>query len=331
MKCLITGGAGFIGSHLAEHLLSNGNNDDVSVIDDLSTGSKENIVHLLNNSRFHFYQGSVLDENLLKELIDRCDVVYHLAAAVGVEYVMNNPLKSIRINIEGSENVFKVASKDKKKVLITSSSEIYGKNEAYPFNEESDRILGPPTKLRWSYSSSKAIDEFLAIAYHKEKGLPIVIVRLFNVSGSRQTGRYGMVIPRFVNQALKDEPLTVYGDGEQIRSFIHVKDAVHGLVSLMENEKTDGEIFNLGSPEAVTISLLAHTVKKLTGTESEIKYVPYGQIYDESFEDLKYRVPDISKISQAIGFRPTKSLEDILKDVIEYYREKGNRITKNEQ
>ncbi len=321
MKCLVTGGAGFIGSHLIEQLLSKGNND-VWTIDDLSTGSKENISHLLNNPRFHFYQGSVLDEKLLQKLIDRCEIVYHLAAAVGVKYVMNNLIKSMRINIEGTENILRIASRDKKRVLITSSSEIYGKNENYPFNEESDRILGPPTKLRWSYSSSKAIDEFLAIAYHKEKELPIVIVRLFNVSGPRQTGAYGMVIPRFINQALSGEPITVYGDGNQVRSFIHVKDAVQGLISLMESESTDGEIFNLGSPEAITISRLAHTVKRLTGSESEIKYIPYAQIYDDSFEDLRYRVPDISKISKVIGFKPTKSLEGILGDVIEYYKKK---------
>ena len=249
MRCLVTGGAGFIGSHLIEQLLSKGNND-IWAIDDLSTGSKENISHLLSNSKFHFYQGSILDENLLEELIDRCEIIYHLAAAVGVKYIMNNLIKSIKINIKGTENVLEIASKDKKKVLITSSSEIYGKSENYPFNEESDRILGPPTKLRWSYSSSKAIDEFLAIAYNKEKGLPIVIVRLFNVAGPRQTGRYGMVIPRFVNQALSGEPITVYGDGNQLRSFIHVKDAIYGLISLMENKNTNGEIFNLGSPRS---------------------------------------------------------------------------------
>lgn len=322
MRCLVTGGAGFIGSHLIEQLLSKSDND-VWAIDDLSTGSRENIAHLLSNPKFHFYPGSVLDENLLRKLIDRCEVVYHLAAAVGVKYVMNNLIKSMRINIEGTENVLRIASRGKKKVLITSSSEIYGKSENYPFNEESDRILGPPTKLRWSYSEAKAIDEFLAIAYHKDEGLPIVIVRLFNVSGPRQTGAYGMVIPRFVNQALKHEPLTVYGDGNQVRGFIHVKDAIYGLISLMENKSTDGKIFNLGSPEAITISKLAYIVKRLTGSKSEIKYTPYEQVYDESFEDLRYRVPDISKISQAIGFRPTKSLEDILKEVIEYYKDKS--------
>ncbi len=321
MKYLVTGGAGFIGSHLTEQLLSKDNND-VWVIDDLSTGSKENISHLLNNSRLHFHEGSILDENLLKELIDRCEIIYHLAAAVGVKYVMNNLIKSIKINIEGTENVLKIASRGKKKVLIASSSEIYGKNEIYPFSEESDRILGPPTKLRWSYSEAKAIDEFLAIAYHKEKRLPIVIVRLFNVSGSRQTGAYGMVIPRFVNQALSNEPITVYGDGNQVRSFIHVKDVVHGLISLMESERADGEIFNLGSPESVTISRLADTVKRLTGSKSEIKYIPYEQVYGKDFEDLRFRVPEISKISKVIGFQPTKSLEDILRDVIEYYKKK---------
>ena len=323
MRCLVTGGAGFIGSNLIEQLISQANNE-VWAIDDFSTGSKENIKHLLDNPKFHFYQDSVLDKNILQKLIDKCEVVYHLAAAVGVKYIMDNLIKSIKINIEGTENILEIASKYRKRVLITSSSEIYGKNENYPFNEESDRILGPPTKLRWSYSEAKAIDECLAIAYNKEKGLPVVIVRLFNVSGPRQTGAYGMVIPRFVNQALTGEPITVYGDGNQTRSFMHVKDAVHGLISLMESEDTNGEIFNLGSPEAVTISNLAHSVKKLTGSKSTIKYIPYEQIYDESFEDLRYRVPDISKISETIGFKPTKSLEDILKDVIEYYKEKGS-------
>jgi UDP-glucose 4-epimerase len=321
MKCLVTGAAGFIGSNLTERLLSKKNND-VLAIDDFSTGSKENISHLLNNPRFHFQQGSILDKGLLKELIDKCEIIYHLAAAVGVKYIMENLIKSIKINVEGTENVLEIASKDKKKVLITSSSEIYGKSENYPFNEKSDRILGPSTKLRWSYSSSKAIDEFLAIAYHKERGLPIVITRLFNVSGPKQVGEYGMVIPRFVNQALKGEPITVYGDGKQLRSFIHIEDTVNGLISLMESENTNGEIFNLGSPQPVTISKLAEIVKRLTQSKSQIKYIPYRQVYSDDFEDLKYRVPDISKISETIGFKPTKSLEDIVKDVIEYYKGK---------
>ncbi|MCK4905557.1 GDP-mannose 4,6-dehydratase [bacterium] len=321
MQCLVTGAAGFIGSSLVERLLSEEDND-VFAIDDFSTGSKENISHLLNNPRFHFQQGSILDKDLLKELIDKCEIIYHLAAAVGVKYIMENLIKSIRINIEGTENVLEIASHDKKKVLITSSSEIYGKSENYPFNEESDRILGPTTKLRWSYSASKATDEFLAIAYHKEKVLPIVITRLFNVSGPKQVGEYGMVIPRFVEQALKGEPITVYGDGKQLRSFIHIEDTVNGLISLMENENTNGEIFNLGSPHPVNISQLAEMVKQFTQSKSQIKYIPYRQVYGDDFEDLKYRVPDISKISKTIGFKPTKSLEDIVKDVIEYYKKK---------
>lgn len=319
MNCLITGGAGFIGSHLAERLLTGGDNE-VWIVDDLSTGSEANLSTIINDPKLHFCKGSILDEALINDFINRCDVVYHLAAAVGVKYVMDNPIKSMKINIEGSENVLKLASKYKTKVLIASSSEIYGKNEKYPFNEESDRILGPPTKLRWSYSSSKAIDEFLAMAYHKERGLPVVVVRFFNVSGPRQTGSYGMVIPRFVNQALRDEPITVYGDGKQVRSFVHVGDAVRGIIALMDNKLAEGEVFNLGSPKAVTISQLAHTVKKLTNSQSEIKYIPYKEIYDESFEDLRYRAPDISKISKIIGFTPRKSLEDIIKDVIEYYK-----------
>ncbi len=323
MKCLVTGAAGFIGSHLTEKLLSKGNNQ-VWAVDDFSTGNKENISHLLNNSRFHFRQGSILDKDLLKELIGECEVVYHLAAAVGVKYIMENLIKSIKINVEGTENVLEIASKGKKKVLITSSSEIYGKSENYPFKEESDRILGPPTKLRWSYSSSKAIDEFLAIAYHKEKGSPITITRLFNVAGPKQVGEYGMVIPRFVQQALKNEPLTVYGNGKQLRSFIHIEDAIRGLISLMESEKTNGEIFNLGSPEPISISQLAKMIKKLAESKSMIIYIPYEQVFGNNFEDLKYRVPDISKISKTTGFKPTKSLEDIIKDVIKYCREKNN-------
>jgi len=319
MKCLVTGAAGFIGSHLTERLLSEKNNC-VWAIDDFSTGSQGNISHLFNNPRFHFSQGSVLDKGLLKELIDECEIIYHLAAAVGVKYIMENLLQSIKTNIEGAENVLEIASADKKKVLIASSSEIYGKSENYPFNEESDRILGPPTKLRWSYSSSKAIDEFLAIAYHKEKGLPIVITRLFNVSGPKQVGEYGMVIPRFVKQALNNEPITVYGDGKQLRSFIHVEDAIRGLISLMESENTDGEIFNLGSPQPITISQLSEMVKRLAQSKSKIKYISYKQVYGDDFEDLKYRVPDISKISKIVGFKPKKSLEDIIEDVIEYYK-----------
>ncbi|MDD5455296.1 MAG: GDP-mannose 4,6-dehydratase [Candidatus Ratteibacteria bacterium] len=319
MKCLVTGAAGFIGSHLIERLLCE-NSNQVWAVDDFSTGNKGNISNLLNNPRFHFQQGSILDKGLMEELIDECEVVYHLAAAVGVKYIMENLIKSIKINIEGTENVLEITSKGKKKVLITSSSEIYGKSENYPFNEQSDRILGPPTKLRWSYSSSKAIDEFLAIAYYKERGLPVVITRLFNVSGPRQVGVYGMVIPRFVKQALRGEPITVHGDGKQLRSFIHVEDAVGGLISLMENKNTNGEIFNLGSPQPVTISKLAEIVKRLTQSTSNIVYIPYLQVYSDGFEDLKYRVPDISKISKTIGFKPKKSLEDIIKDVIEYYR-----------
>lgn len=319
MRCLVTGAAGFIGSNLVERLLSKEDNQ-IWAVDDFSTGSRRNISHLLNNSRFHFQQGSVLDKDLLKELMGKCEVVYHLAAAVGVKYIMDNLIKSIKINIGGTENILEIASDSKKKVLVASSSEIYGKSKGYPFNEKSDRILGPPTKLRWSYSASKAIDEFLAIAYHKEKGLPIVITRLFNVSGPKQVGEYGMVIPRFVQQALKNEPITVYGDGKQLRSFIHIEDAVSGLISLMENDKTNGEIFNLGSPEPVSILKLAEMVKKIAGSKSAIKFVPYEEVFGSSFEDLRYRVPDISKILQAIGFEPKKSLEDIIKDVIEYYK-----------
>lgn len=322
MKCLVTGAAGFIGSNLTERLLLKDSNQ-VWAIDDLSTGRKGNISHLLNNSRLHFQQGSILDNDLLKELTDKCEVIYHLAAAVGVKYIMENLVKSIKINIEGTENILEIASLNRKKVLIASSSEIYGKSENYPFSEESDRILGPPTKLRWSYSSSKAIDEFLAISYHKEKDLPVVITRLFNVSGPKQVGEYGMVIPRFVQQALKNEPITVYGDGTQLRSFIHIEDAVQGLISLMESERTSGEIFNLGSPKPISISQLAETVKRLAGSKSTIKYIPYEQVFGNSFEDLKYRVPNISKISQTIGFKPKKSLEDIIKDVIEYYKDKS--------
>jgi len=324
MKCLVTGGAGFIGSHLGEELLRQGN--EVWVIDDLSTGSRDNIAHLLENKNFHFFRNSILEQGVLRELISKSEVIYHLAAAVGVKYIMENLLHSLRINIDGCKNVLEIASEEAgKKVLLTSSSEIYGKNEDAPFAEGADRILGSPHKIRWSYSCSKALDEFLGLAYFEERRLPVVIVRLFNVCGPRQTGRYGMVIPRFVTQALRNDPITVYGDGKQVRTFIHVKDAIPGLISLMESDKANGEIFNLGSSHSISIAELALKIKELTQSKSEIKFLSYEEVFGKDFEDLKVRIPDTSRISKTIKFSPKLDLDDILKEVIEYYRKVDGR------
>ena len=323
MKCLVTGGAGFIGSHLCEELLRR--NNEVWVIDDLSTGSRENIANLWGNEKFHFFQGSILEEGLIRELINKSEVIYHLAAAVGVKYIMENLLHSLHINVEGCKNILEIASEEGgKKVLIASSSEIYGKNENAPFAEDADRILGSPHKMRWSYSCSKALDEFLGLAYFRERRLPVVIVRFFNVCGPRQTGRYGMVIPRFVTQALQGEPITVYGDGKQVRTFVHVRDAVQGIISLMESENTNGEIFNLGSSQSISIGDLAVKVKELTQSKSEIRFLPYSEVFGEEFEDLRVRVPDTSKISRALNFSPKFDLGDILQEVIAYYSARGD-------
>lgn len=320
MKNLITGGAGFIGSHLAEELLNQSN--ELYIIDDLSTGSIENIEHLKEENNFHYFIDSIKNEQLMAELIDKCDVIYHLAAAVGVRLIVESPVRTIETNIAGTEIVLRLANKKKKKVLISSSSEVYGKGNNIPFKENNDLVLGPTYMGRWSYGCSKAIDEFLAIAYYKEKKLPIVIVRLFNTVGPRQTGAYGMVIPTFVKQALLGHPLTVYGDGKQSRCFAHVKDVVKGIIELSHHPDAIGGIFNIGSTEEIAIGNLAKLVKKIAASDSEIVYIPYDDAYEEGFEDMRKRVPDISMIQKLTGYKPTIHIEGIIKSVIEYYRNK---------
>ena len=321
MKVLITGGSGFIGSHLAELLVQQGH--QVTALDNLSTGRVENLSGLQGNSDFQLVIGTILDERLVDKFVERCDVVFHLAAAVGVQLIVNHPLESLTTNIRGSEIVLEMAYRYHKKVLITSTSEIYGKNTNGPLKEDEDRILGSPLKSRWSYSTSKAVDEILAYTYWKEKGLPTVIVRLFNTVGPRQTGHYGMVIPRFVQQALQGEPITVYGNGKQSRCFLHVRDAVRGIADLMKNAEAVGQAFNLGSQEEISIQNLAQRVIELTGSSSKLEFIPYDKAYEEGFEDMARRVPDISKANRSIGFSPTIKLDDILKSVIEHCRKES--------
>lgn len=320
MKILITGGAGFIGSHLAEHLLSH--NNQVIVIDNLSTGRYENIEHLLNNKHFEFVEGNILDVTLVDKLVEKVDHIFHLAAAVGVDLIVKKPLESLTTNIKGSEIVLDGALRYRKKILITSTSEIYGKNVNGPLKEDDDRILGSPLKTRWGYSTAKAVDEMLAHIYYKEKKLPTIIVRLFNTVGPRQTGAYGMVMPRFIEQALKNEPLSVYGSGKQSRCFLHVKDAVSALIKLTEEPKVIGEVFNIGSQEEINIEQLAKYIINLTNSSSKIEYIPYAQAYEEGFEDMQRRIPDISKIRKFIGFKPTYTLSEIIKDTIGYLKTK---------
>src|SRR5438034_6193792 len=307
MRYLITGGAGFIGSHLAERLLGKG--DDVVVIDDLCTGSIHNIDHLKHRPGFEYIIDSIFNRPLLAELVDDCDAIVHLAASVGVKLIVESPVRTIETNVKGTECVLEFANKKKKKVLVASTSEVYGKSRKIPFSEDDDLVMGPTCKGRWSYACSKAIDEFLALAYWKEKKLPVVIVRLFNTVGPRQTGRYGMVLPTFVRQALSGESLTVYGDGAQSRCFAHVSDTVEALVRLIEQPEAVGEIFNVGSQEEISIGALANLVKTMTGSESPIRYIPYDETYEQGFEDMPRRVPDISKARKFIDFRPTRSAQ----------------------
>lgn len=316
---LITGGAGFIGSHLADELLRQG--ETVYIIDDLSTGSIENIEHLKSVPKFHYTIDTVDNGPALAELIDRCDIVYHLAAAVGVKLIVESPVRTIETNIHGTEVVLKHANKKKKKVVIASTSEVYGKANSVPFREDQDLVLGPTFKGRWSYACSKAIDEFLALAYWREKKLPVVIVRLFNTVGPRQTGRYGMVVPTFVKQALLGQAITVYGEGSQSRSFTYVKDVVRAMIALARHPTAVGQIYNIGGSEEITINELARLVKELTGSASDITHVPYDQAYEEGFEDMPRRVPDTTRIRELIGFQPTLSIDEILQEVIAYYRD----------
>jgi UDP-glucose 4-epimerase len=325
MKALITGGAGFVGSHLAEALLARG--DEVFVLDNLSTGSIENIEPLKPNPRFHYAIDSVTNEPVCAELIDRVDVIFHLAAAVGVRLIVESPVNTIETNVHGTEMVLKLANKKKKKVLLASTSEVYGKSNDVPFHEEADLVLGPTSKGRWSYACSKAIDEFLALAYFKEKRLPVVIVRLFNTVGPRQTGRYGMVVPNFVKQALLGHPLTVFGDGTQRRCFTYVSDVVDALVRLADQEGAVGQVFNIGnSTEEITILDLAMRVKERTRSKSEIVLVPYAEAYEEGFEDMPRRVPDTSKLTALIGYEPQVHLDEILDRVSAYFTSDKGRV-----
>jgi UDP-glucose 4-epimerase len=316
LRYLVTGGAGFIGSHLADALLLRG--DSVVALDDCSTGSLRNIRHLDRHPHFTFEQGSILDEGLTSMLAGRVDAVVHLAAAVGVELIVDRPLSSLTTNIRGTENVLAAASRAGCKVLVTSTSEIYGKNGSGPIAEDADRILGSPLKTRWSYSTAKAIDEILAYSYWRDRGTPSIIVRLFNCVGPRQTGSYGMVLPRFVRQALADEDLTVYGDGEQRRSFCHVLDTVEALVSVLDAPDAIGEVFNVGADNEVTINDLARHVIEMTGSSSRVVHIPYDEAYEEGFEDMQRRVPDISRLHSLTGWNPTRGLKDIIADVIDH-------------
>ncbi len=320
MHALITGGAGFIGSHLAEALLAHG--DSVFVLDNLSTGAMENIVHLKGRAGFEYFIDSVENEGLLAELVDRSDVVFHFAAAVGVKLIVEQPVRTIETNVHGTEIVLKHANKKKKLVVIASTSEVYGKSEDVPFREDSDLVLGPTTKHRWAYACSKAIDEFLALAYWKERQLPVIVVRFFNTVGPRQTGQYGMVIPNFVRQALAGEAITVFGDGTQQRSFTHVADVVQALLKLVKEPKAVGQVINIGNTGEISIQKLAERVRELSGSKSPIKLVPYEEAYESGFEDMPRRVPDLSKVTALIGYKPRFSLDDILTQVIEYFRGK---------
>ena len=314
MRALLTGGAGFVGSHLSETLLEKGY--EVQVLDDLSTGSIDNITHLKGRRGFDYLIDTVMNERLVAELIDRADVVFHLAAAVGVRLIVEEPVHTLETNVHGTEVVLKLASKKRKRVVIFSTSEVYGKSTAVPFSEDADLVMGPTPKHRWAYACSKAIDEFLALAYWKERKLPVVIVRLFNTVGPRQTGRYGMVIPNFVRQALSGAPITVHGDGQQRRAFGYVGDVVRGIVALSEEPRAIGEVFNIGNTEEISILELANRVKALTESASPIELVPYDEAYEAGFEDMPRRVPDLTKIHRLVGYAPTVGLEEILRRVI---------------
>jgi len=320
VRALITGGAGFIGSHLADTLLRQGH--EVSIIDNLSTGSIDNINHLKGTAGFRYTIETITNEPVLAELIDQSDVVFHLAAAVGVKLIVEEPVHTIETNVHGTEVVLKHANKKKKLVVIASTSEVYGKSVNVPFREDADLVMGATAKHRWAYACSKAIDEFLALAYYKEKKLPVIIVRLFNTVGPRQTGQYGMVLPTFVRQALAGQPITVFGDGTQSRSFTYVGDVVDALIKLIAQPKAVGEVFNIGNGEEITIGELAAKVRAMTRSQSPIVLIPYDEAYESGFEDMPRRVPDISKIGQAIGFRPLVPLEEIITTVIDYFQKR---------
>lgn len=319
MRALLTGGAGFVGSHLAEALLAQG--DTVEVIDDLSTGSMDNIAHLAGRAGFRHTIDTVMNEALVGQMVDRADVVFHLAAAVGVKLIVEAPVRTIETNVHGTEVVLKQAKRGGQRVIVFSTSEVYGKSTAVPFTETADLVMGPTSKHRWAYACSKALDEFLALAYFKEYKLPVTIVRLFNTVGPRQTGRYGMVVPNFVRQALAGEPITVFGDGTQSRAFTYVGDVVTGLLRLASSDRAIGEVFNIGNHEEISMMDLAHKVKALTGSGSEIVLIPYDQAYEAGFEDMSRRVPNLQKIGAAVGYVPTVGLDEILRRVIAHERD----------
>jgi UDP-glucose 4-epimerase len=314
MRALITGGCGFIGSHLAEALLARG--DQVTVVDDLSTGRFENIQPLVSHPSFHFAIETIANETVMDRLVSECDIIYHLAAAVGVELIVHDPVRVIETNIKGCETILRIGARYRKKVMLASTSEVYGKSDKVPFAEDDDRVLGPTTRSRWSYACSKAMDEFLAFAYAKQLALPVVVMRFFNTVGPRQTGRYGMVVPRFVQQALGDEPLTVYGDGQQSRCFTYVGDVIKAVIDLTDEPQAVGRVFNIGSTEEVTIEELARRTIRLAGSRSEIVRIPYDEAYEEGFEDMRRRVPDIRAIQSLVGWQPETDLDGTLRKVI---------------
>jgi nucleoside-diphosphate-sugar epimerase len=321
LRHLITGGAGFIGSHLAESLLARG--DEVFILDDLSTGSVENIRHLKTHERFHYFFDSITNKQLLAELVDESDVVFHLAAAVGVRLIVESPVRTIETNVYGTQLILDVASKKKKLVFTASTSEVYGKSDKVPFHEDADLVLGPTTKGRWSYAASKALDEFLALSYWKEKRQPVIVARLFNTVGPRQTGRYGMVLPNFVRQALDGAPITVYGSGRQSRCFCDVRDTVEAILRLMANDRAVGEVVNIGNDEEISMEGLAHAVKKRTKSKSPVTYTPYDQAYEPGFEDMPRRVPSLEKLEHLTNFRPTTPLSRIIDRVVVYFQRKA--------
>lgn len=321
MRILITGGAGFIGSHLAEALLGRG--DEVDVIDDLSTGSMTNIDGLKANPRFTYTLDTIMNCPVMAELVDRCDMVYHLAAAVGVRLIVESPVRTISTNIRGTEICLDMAAKKGKKVVLASTSEVYGKSTRIPFREGDDIVFGPTIKSRWSYACSKAIDEFLALAYFREGKLPVVICRLFNIVGPRQTGRYGMVLPRLIRQALRGEPLTVYGNGAQTRSFLYVGDLVRALLALDGLRDAEGQVINIGNDNEISIAALAEKIKALTGSDSSIRFVPYEEAYEAGFEDMERRAADITRLKALTGFAPSVGLDEIIRLTAEHLRQNG--------